>query len=409
MSLNVRDKQILRELAARVAEIGHHPRQAERREMWKRHNGLRKTKPMVLIFPEGSWEELLPDSALRCTDGLARGIERHLRQKIYYWEHLRDDNVIEPWIKVGLVWSTTGWGLEPGYVHSGVERGAWHFDPPIKAPADLAKLQLPDLIIDDEATQRNFERIADAVGDLIEVKIHHRMYIWGEASLVRTLAKLRGLDQIMYDMIDRPEWVHEAMSFLARGMSRIFDQIEACDKLDLANTDDYVGSGGVAYTDELPGPGFDGRVRLKHLWGFAEAQELSQISPEMHEEFALRYQRPLLERFGLTCYGCCEPVTDRLQYIFKIPNLRRISVSPWADLRIAAEQLQDRYVFSWKPNPAQICGHFDEDRIRKDIRNTLDIAKGCVLEMILKDTHTCEHDPSRLSVWVRIAQEETAG
>lgn len=409
MPFDPRDKQILRDLAAKVAEIGHHPRQAERRKMWKRHNALRKTKPMVLVFPEGAWGEILPDDKLQCTDGLARGIERHLREKVYYWEHLRDDNVIEPWIKVGLVWRTTGWGLEPGYVHSGVERGAWHFDPPIKDPADLAKLQLPDLIIDDEATQRNFEQIAAAVGDLIEVKIHRRMYIWGEASLVRTLARLRGLDQIMWDMIDRPEWVHEAMSFLARGMSRIFDQIEVCDKLDLANTDDYVGSGGVAYTDELPGPGFDGRVRLKHLWGFAEAQELSQVSPEMHEEFALQYQRPLLERFGLTCYGCCEPVTDRLQYIFKIPNLRRISVSPWADLKIAAEQLQDRYVFSWKPNPAQICGHFDEDRIRQDIRNTLDIAKGCVLEMILKDTHTCEHDPSRLSAWVRIAQEETGG
>jgi len=102
-------------------------------------------------------------------------------------------------------------------------------------------------------------------------------------------------------------------------------------------------------------------------------------------------------------------VTDRLQYIFKIPNLRRISVSPWADLRIAAEQLQDKYVFSWKPNPAQICGRFDEDRIRQDIRSTLDITEGCVLEMILKDTHTCDNDPSRLSAWVRIAQEETGG
>ena len=392
-----------------MAEIGAHPRQAERREMWKRHNGLQKTKSLVLIFPEGAWGEILPHDSLQCTDDLARGIEWHLRHKIYYWEHLRDDNVIEPWLKVGLVWSTTGWGMEPGYIHSGVDRGAWRFDPPIKDPSDLDKLRFPELIIDEEATRRNFEQIHDAVGDIIEVKIHRRIYIWGEASLVRILASFRGLDQIMWDMLDRPEWVHEAMSFLAQGMSRLFDQIEAYDKLDLANTDDYVGSGGVAYTDELPGPGFDGRVRLKDLWGFAEAQELSQISPEMHEEFALQYQRPLLERFGLTCYGCCEPVTDRLQYIFKIPNLRRISVSPWADLRKAAEGLQDKYIFSWKPNPAQICGHFDEDRIRKNIRETLDIAKGCVLEMILKDTHTCENDPSRLSAWVRIAQEETGG
>ncbi len=409
MAFDAHDKQILRELARRVAEIGHHPRQAERREMWKRHNGLQKTKPMVLIFPEGAWSEILPHDTLQCTDGLARRIEWHLRHKIYYWERLRDDNVIEPRINIGLVWSHTGWGLQPGRIHSDVARGAWHPDPPIKDPSDLAKLRFPDLVVDDEATQRNYEQVADAVGDIIEVRIHRRMHIWGESSIVRELAMLRGLDQIMYDMIDRRDWVHEAMSFLAEGTHRLLDQMEAYGKLDLANEDDYVGSGGVAYTDELPSEGFDGRVRLKDLWGFAEAQELSQVSPEMHEEFALQYQRPLLERFGLTCYGCCEPVTDRLQYVLKIPNLRRISISPWADLRIAAEQLRDKYVFSWKPNPAQICGHFDEDRIRKDIRNTLDIAKGCVLEMILKDTHTCEHDPSRLSAWVRIAQEETGG
>jgi hypothetical protein len=409
MPIDRKDKEILRDLATRVAEIGNDPYQAQRREMWKLHNGLRKTKPMVLCFPEGAWGEIMPTSVLQCADGLARGIEHHLRQKIYYWEHLRDDNVIEPWVKVGLAWSQTGWGMEPGYVHSGVDRGAWHFDPPLKDPDDLDKLHFPDLVIDEEATQRNFEAVHDAISDIIEVKTHRRIYIWGEASLVRVLASLRGLDQVMWDMIDRPEWVHKAMSFLRDGMMRFLDQVEAYDKLDVTNTDDYVGSGGVGYTDELPSSGFTGRVRLKDLWGFAEAQELSRISPAMHEEFALQYQRPLLERFGLSCYGCCEPVTDRLEYIFKIPNLRRISVSPWADLGIAAEGLQNKYVFSWKPNPAQMCGNFDPDRIRQNIRETLDIAKGCVLEMILKDTHTVDQDPSRLSTWVRIAQEETGG
>jgi hypothetical protein len=409
MAFDQHDREILRALAGRVAEIGHDPYQAQRREMWKLHNGLRKTKPMVLCFPEGAWGEIMPESVLQCTDGLARGIEHHLRQKVYYWDHLRDDNVIEPWVKIGLVWSHTGWGLEPGYVHSGVDRGAWHFDPPIKDPDDLDKLHFPDLVIDEEATQRNFEAVHAAIGDVIEVKTHRRVYIWGEASLVRVLASFRGLDQVMWDMIDRPEWVHKAMSFLRDGTMRFLDQVEAYDKLDLNNADDYVGSGGVGYTDDLPAEGFTGRVRMKDLWGFAEAQELSRISPAMHEEFALQYQRPLLERFGLTCYGCCEPVTDRLEYIFKIPNLRRISVSPWADLRIAAEGLQDKYVFSWKPNPAQMCGNFDPRRIRQNIRETLDIAKGCVLEMILKDTHTVDQDPSRLSTWVRIAQEETGG
>ncbi len=42
------------------------------------------------------------------------------------------------------------------------------------------------------------------------------------------------------------------------------------------------------------------------------------------------------------------------------------------------------------------------------IRHTLDVARanGCVLEMILKDTHTCEHHGERFDAWTRIAREE---
>jgi len=190
---------------------------------------------------------------------------------------------------------------------------------------------------------------------------------------------------------------------------RLLDQVEAYDKLDLVNKEEYVGSGGVAYTDELPAPDFAGRVRLKDLWGFAEAQELVGVSPMMHEEFVFRHQRPMLERFGLNCYGCCEPVTDRLEYVLKFARMRRISISPWADRRKAADVLQDKYVYSWKPNPAILVGNFDAERVRAYIRETLEIAKDCVLEIVMKDVHTVEHDASRLWEWTRIVQEETGG
>ena len=409
MAFDEKDRQTLRDLARQVAEIAAHPRQARLREMWRRHNRLEKVKPMVLVFPECSWPEILPDSVLQCANDLARAYEKHLRQRIYYWEHLRDDNVTEPWIKIPLAWRSTGWGLTPGTIPSPMERGAWAFDPPIKDPDDWKKLRFPDLVIDEEATQRNFEAVRDAVGDILEVKIHRRIFAWNFTGLANLMAYLRGLDQMMWDMAERPEWVHQVMSFLAEGNMRMLDQAEAYDKLDLVNTDDYVGSGGLAYTDELPAPGFDGRVRLRDLWGFAEAQELVGVSPAMHEEFVFRHQRPMLERFGLNCYGCCEPVTDRLEYVLKFPRMRRISISPWADRRIAAETLQDKYIFSWKPNPAQLVGGYDPEWIRRNIRETLDIAKDCVLEIVMKDVHTVQHDPKRLWTWVRIAQEETGG
>ena len=406
MPLTTKEREALRDLAKQVAEIAAHPQHAANRAEWKRHNGLRPGKAMVLVFPEGAWADLLPDDVLTVSDPFFRRHEFHLRHLIYRWEHLRDDNVIEPRLKVPLVYSNSGWGLEMKHTPSPEQRGAWGFDAVIKEPEDAAKLKQPQISVDERKTQQDFEAVADLFGDTLEVKVHRRIHV--DTSLIGTLARMRGLDQIMLDMCDRPQWVHEVMTFMTEATERLLDQVERVPDLSLNNEDDYVGSGGVGYTDDLPGPGFNGRVRLRDLWGFAEAQELALVSPAMHEEFVLRYEAQLLDRFGLNCYGCCEDLAGKFEIVKRVPRLRRVSVSPWTDLRVAAEALQDRIIFSWKPNPSPIVLQFDADRIRREINEALDIADGCIVEMILKDTHTVKANPGSLENWVAIAKELTA-
>lgn len=73
-----------------------------------------------------------------------------------------------------------------------------------------------------------------------------------------------------------------------------------------------------------------------------------------------------------------------------------------------AEALGRRYVYSRKPSPTLVSTeHFDEDAIREDLRNTMDVAGDCRLEIIMKDVHTLNNEPGRLSRWVKIAREET--
>ena len=50
-------------------------------------------------------------------------------------------------------------------------------------------------------------------------------------------------------------------------------------------------------------------------------------------------------------------------------------------------------------------GDFDPDQIRTYVREALDAARGCVLEIILKDTHTCEHHPERFTAWTDVVRE----
>ena len=70
---------------------------------------------------------------------------------------------------------------------------------------------------------------------------------------------------------------------------------------------------------------------------------LGSVSPQMFEEYEVEYVKPLLEQFGLVYYGCCEPLPNRIDYIRKIKNVRKISMSPWADIRAVSYTHLDVY------------------------------------------------------------------
>ncbi len=410
MPITSRDRIVLRDLAKRVRDVASLPVMEERRRLWKLHNSLRPERPMILVFPEGSWVELLNDSTLTCEDRAARSIEWNLRSRLYYHDHLRDDTVIEPDWVVGKVVRGTGWGLEPRFTDRTAERGSYGFDPVLKERADLEKLHAPEITYDGAETQRNLEGAQDLFGDILEVKLKGVTHV--SFHLIAQYTRLRGLAEAMMDMAGEPQLVHDAMAILEGGNRRLVEQYQELDLLSLNNDGAYHSSGGVGYTDELPAAGFDGEhVRPCDMWASAESQEMARCSPRMHEEFCLTYERRLLEPFGLNGYGCCEDLTDKLDDVFKIPNLRRISIAPFADVDRCAERLRGDYIFSWKPHPAHLVGGFDRDHVRAYIRHAIEVAQqnGCVLEMILKDTHTCEHHPERFTWWTEIARELVEG
>jgi hypothetical protein len=372
--------------------------------MWKRHNALQRVRPMILVFPEGSWGELLPDSALQCQDETARRIEWTLRSRLYCPQHLHDDMVIEKEWVVGKAITHTGWGLEPKSIPATEARGAWKFDPVIQSPEDLQKLRFPEVSLDEEATKQRLEEAQALFGDILDVKLKGIAHVSFHPMGIYT--RLRGLEETMMDMVANPGWLHDAMAFLEEGYHRTVQQYIDLNLLSLNNDGTYHSSGGNGYSDELPKPGFDpGRVRPCDLWASAEAQELALVSPEMHHEFAMQHEKRLLAPFGLNGYGCCEDLTRKLDDVLTIPNIRRISISPFADVDKCAEKLGREAIFSWKPHPSHLVGEFNADFIRRYIQHTCDVTRDCIVEMILKDTHTCEHHPERFTRWTAIARE----
>jgi hypothetical protein len=405
--ISPQDRKTIRDLARRVADIAALPVQAEKRALWTKHNSLQPARPMILLFPEGSWVELLPDKHLTCEGETAQRVEWALRSRIYTHEHFQDDTVIEKeWIVQKTI-HNSGWGLEARRIPSTEARGAWKFDPVIIAPSDLSNLRVLEITYDEKATMVELAQALDLFGDILDVKLKGIAHI--SYHLMDQYTVWRGLEETMVDMYLQPQMLHDAMAFLQEGHHRVLAQYVDQNLLSLNNDSTYHNSGGNSYTDELPAPGFDPeRVRPCDMWASAEAQQLALVGPRQHAEFSLQYEKRLLEPFGLNGYGCCEDLTLKLDDVFTIPNIRRISISPFADVDACAARLGGGYIFSWKPHPAHLVGAFDEQRIRGYIRHAIEAAQahGCVLEMILKDTHTCEHHPERFDRWTQIARQE---
>jgi len=402
--INQRDRSIIRDLAKRVAEAAAFPIMAERREIWKRHHGLERIKPMILVFPEGSWTELIPWDSLECEDPAARDYEYNLRKKLYYFDHIPDDTVIEETYIVNKAISTTGWGLTPEWIPSDQGTGAGTFKPVINSPEDLRKLKFPEVIHDEAESRRRFEEAKDLLGDILDVQLKGIRTV--SFHLMNLYTHLRGLDQVMIDMYENPEMLHEAMEFLEQGHHKLIDQYVEMNLLSLNNDDTWNYPGVNGYSYELPPSDCNPeKVRPCDQWASAEAQELTLVSPEMTQEFAIQYEKRLLERFGLGIYGCCEDLTRKLDYVFQISNLRQVNISPFADVEKCAEQFRKDLIFSWKVHPSQLVGDFNEDYIREYIRHGLEATQGLVMEMVLKDTHTCENHPERFTRWTEIARE----
>jgi hypothetical protein len=163
------------------------------------------------------------------------------------------------------------------------------------------------------------------------------------------------------------------------------------------------------WCDDLPKPGYDpAHTRAADCWVSGAAQIFSEVSPAMHDEFEIEYAREFFDGFGLVYCGCCEPLHDKIDIVKKLPNLRKNSITPWADVRKSAEQMGADYVLSRKPNPATVAvPRLDEEDLRKDILETLTICRenNTPCEFILKDISSACYNPENLTRWEQVVME----
>lgn len=405
--IDAREKAVLRGLAQRVAELAALPVQQEKVQRWRDHHALKRVQPLVFCDPEDAWYELIPADELVCTHSLARIWEFKLRKEIFWAEKIKDDRVVLSSFPVHTVWTKTPRGMEAN-ITGGQDGGAYHWEAPLKDGYEAMERLRPARIQVDLARTQALEALAHDVFDgILEVK--RESIYWWSLGMTTDLIMLRGFENVLYDFYDHPDEVHALMAFLRDENLEMLDSLELNNLLTLNNGGDFHGTGGYAWTDGLPAADFNGHVRPKDMWGFCESQETVGVSPELFAEFIFPYQLTMLERFGLNIYGCCEPLDSRWEVIRNIPRLRKVTVSPWSNDEIMAENLGTDYVYCKKVNPARISmSTIDEDAVRKELRTTFDAVKrhDCRTEVLMRDVLTVACNPNNPVRWVQIAREE---
>ena len=379
------DRKILRGLGREVAEAAADPVNEERSEIRRRIDSFEKVKPWITIFQE-PWNELNGDGELdlHCTDSFCRGIEGGMRRTLYKWRHYPGDMTVSAVSAQPYCVSDTGFGIseqvdvvrtDPS--NSVVSR---HFHIQIKDEDDIAKIKWPIITHDEEKTEELYQRRCEIFDGILEVEKVGTSSFW--FAPWDSLVRWTGVQEVLMDMAARPEYVRKIFSHLVDCWLSRLDQYEEQQLLS---------------------------APAKELTVTGAAQIFSEVSPAMHGEFALQYEARFFNRFKRTYYGCCEPLHDKVDICAQyLPNLYKISMSPWVDFRKAVENVGNRFIFAWKPNPAFVAyDHWDPELVRRDIKEKMAMASAndCIMEVHLKDISTIRYEPRRLTEWNQIAQE----
>lgn len=400
MSTTTNDLTILRPLAERFAEIANLDVQQERLARYRKTVALETVRPVVLIS-EVPWGEFDDDFlAPRCSDA-ARGLEMTLRRTLYQWDHFQVDLVVPPVYRVAKRIRSTGLGLQ-AQDHalagdSGTHICAHEYEDLLQTEEDLAKLQLPEISYDREATERAASFADEVFDGLLPVEITGHLFSFNMWDLI---SRYRGVDSLLLDLVLQPDLMHkiaERFTQIGEAMLRQYQELGLLDYRPL------LVHCTIAATDQLPAKDFAGTVRLQDTWGRCAAQIFGSVSPAMHDEFDLAYNQRLFGDFGLLYYGCCEPMDNKIDILRKrFKNLRKISITPWADPERAAANIGADYVLAGKPNPAFVgSSTFAPGPVEEEIARYLEACRkhGTPCEFVLKDISTVANNPENLTRW----------
>ena len=384
-----KDKRRVRNLACRYAEYARGKPMGERREKWRVHNRLQqKTFPFHIEDNCTYLADLTPP--LECETEVCRGLERRLLGALTAYERIDDDRIIPDRFVVDWATPVTAVCDELQITRADNGRGntlGYMTNHPIKdIDADWGKLKRQTIRLDRAATEARAQAAREAFDGLLPVEVG-RLGSHYSGGITNSAVHLMGMQELYLQMAMNPAAVHRLFTFLAED-NLALGRWEEDQGLLTRNDDGNQGycSGSSLYTDETAAPAGK-RVVSTDRYGYLESQESAGISAGMFDEFLMPHFTRLAAKFKIWKFGCCEPVHDLMPVLQRLPGLRKVSVTPWCDLRKLAATCRPDVIWCRKPVPLKLCGAtFDADDLRRHLQETLDVGRDCFVEFVFRDT-----------------------
>ena len=408
------DQEIVSPLVERILELSGRPEEEAKKELWARHNAFQPTEkiPVSLTFeniPDLQWDMMFGRDHLRCQGEVARYIEFYLKKRIWIAESVPDDHVVWKAISIPAVYTRhhQNWGVDLAWRSTGTPLSSKSIVAPFQKEIELSKLRGPQTEVNESETSARLSEALELVGGRLAV--HANYETLGE-SPYEFAVRMRGLQQILFDVYDCPDQVHRMMEFITQSI--IADDMRRerhgwinC-PVDPSGRYQMVPTYRQIATYLLPD--FCSRSpQVRDERAYVSAQSASGLGPTMYEEFVHQYNCRISELYPTKTvyYHGCECLDQKLDIIATLPNLGRHHVSAWSSVALAAKKYQGSVILEVTSHPNLIATGATRQEMKKEMAVRVREAAGHPIDLSITDVYNLGGDPGLLRTWAEAAQD----
>ena len=292
-------------------------------------------------------------------------LDSQLKWKLFLHNEINDDTPLD--LLVGIDYSTA---LEPSLFGQEAVFSK-RSDPTygeciIKQCCDIKNLESVDFF--KSGIMPEVHRMYEALGNLKndDFKLFFPGWARGPWSIATII---RGFNDLFFDIIDKPEFVHEIMNKIVN--ARISFENQRCKFLKINPEDRNYKWKYIVYRNNTSSDQFEDEV------------DGNLFSKETFNNFILPYSRKLSEYYkGTYYYHSCGNLTQFIDKFDKKLNLEyMIHISPFTDISKVIEYLPEKVILQRSLNPLTDVMMADEEKMRNSISKIIRQSRGRKIEI----------------------------